>query len=170
MTGQPSHDLPDRITLLPRDISRLRKNSVNFIAFTPGTSLNMRSSGGKAEERALLFWLLPDDWIANEKGALSLLTGGMGRDRFKGRVDELEALRDRREAARRRFARSSVEEPIDPAEPGASLRERFLALADQLGGRAAPDGRREPRARRRSSARCGASWQASASSRSSRTS
>jgi hypothetical protein len=74
VTGQPCHDLPDRITLLPRDIDRLRKNSVNFIAFTPGTSFSMRSGGGRAEEPALLFKLLPDDWTANERGSLSLLT------------------------------------------------------------------------------------------------
>jgi hypothetical protein len=91
VTRQPCHDLPDRITLLPRYIDRLRNNRVNFIAFTPGTSLSMRSSGGKAEERALLFWLLPDDWIANKKGCLSLLRVGMRWDRFKGRVDDFQS-------------------------------------------------------------------------------
>jgi hypothetical protein len=135
VTGQPCHDLPDRITLLPRDISRLRRNSVNFIAFTPGTSLSMRSSGGKASERALLFWLLPDDWVANRKGALSLLTGGMGRDRFKGRVDEHTQRFKIDEKLKAEFRAKLSEESINPAQPGGSLRERFLVLADQLGGR-----------------------------------
>lgn len=135
VTGQPCHDLPDRITLLPRDISRLRKNSVNFIAFTPGTSLSMRSSGGKASERALLFWLLPDDWTANKKGSLSLLTGGMGRDRFKGRVEELTQRYRIDEKLKAEFRAKLGEESIDRAQPSGSLRERFLELAEQLGGR-----------------------------------
>lgn len=76
ITDQPCHDLPDRITMLPKDVGRLEQNRVNFIAFTLGTSLNLKSSGGKAAERVLLYWLLPEDWIANRKGAVSLLTGG----------------------------------------------------------------------------------------------
>jgi hypothetical protein len=135
VTGQPCHDLPDRITLLPRDISRLRKNSVNFIAFTPGTSLSMRSSGGKAEERALLFWLLPDDWTANKKGSLSLLTAGMGRDRFRGRVAELTQRYKIDERLKAEFRATLGQEPTGLALPGGSLRERFLELSDQLGGR-----------------------------------
>jgi hypothetical protein len=135
VTGQPCHGLPDRITLLPRDISRLRKNSINFIAFTPGTSLSMRSSGGNADERALLFWLLPADWTVNEKGSLSLLTGGMGRDRFKGRVEELAQRPKIDDKLKTEFRAKLGEESIDPAQPSGSLRERFLALADQLGGR-----------------------------------
>ena len=129
VTGQRCHDLPDRITLLPRDINRLRRNSVNFIAFTPGTSLNMRSSGGKASERALLRWLLPDDWVANEKGSLSLLTGGMRRDRFKGHVDELEGygLDEKLKAA---FRAKLVEDSTDPAQPGGSLRVGIRDVVD----------------------------------------
>ena len=134
VTGQPCHDLPDRVTLLPRDMSRLRKNSVNFIAFTPGTSLDLRSSGGKASERALLYRLLPEDWIANKKGALSLLTGGMGRDRFKWRVAELRehCIDDELKAE---FRTKLREESVDPDQRATSLREQFLELADQLGGR-----------------------------------
>lgn len=131
VTDQPTHDLPDRITMLPKHIGRLSKNEVNFIAFTPGTSLNMRSSGGRAEERALLFWLLPPEWTANQKGALSLLSGEMRRDRFKGRVGDDHEIDDTLKAA----FRAKLGEPLDPAESGGSLHQRFLALADQLGGR-----------------------------------
>ena len=135
VTGQPTHGLPDRITLLPRDISQLRKNNVNFIAFTPATSLSMRSSGGKAEERALLFWLLPEDWVANKKGAVSLLSGEMRRDRFKGRVDEHEGRYLIDEKLRAAFRTKLGEEVGSSEDPANSLRGRFLRLADQLGSR-----------------------------------
>lgn len=135
VTGELCHDLPDRITLLPRDIGRLRKNSINFIAFTPGTSLSMRSSGGKASERALLFWLLPDEWVANKRGSFSLLTGEMGRDRFKWRVDEVAQHYQIDEKLKAKFRAKLDEQPSMPARPGPSLRENFLELADQLGGR-----------------------------------
>jgi len=135
VTGQPCHDLPDRITLLPRDIGRLRKNSINFIAFTPGTSLSMRSSGGKASERALLFWLLPDEWVTNKRGSLSLLTGEMDRDRFKWRVDEVAQRYQIDEKLKAKFRAKLDEQLTTPVQPGASLREKFLELADQLGGR-----------------------------------
>ena len=95
----------------------------------------MRSSGGKASERALLFWLLPDDWTANKKGSLSLLTGGMGRDRFKGHVEELTQRYQIDEKLKTAFRAKLVEDSTDPAQPGGSLRARFLELADQLGGR-----------------------------------
>lgn len=135
VTGQPTHDLPDRITLLPRDIHRIQKNKVNFIAFTPGTSLSMRSSGGKAEERALLFWLLPDDWRFNKKGALSLLTGGMDRERFKGQVEDLTRRYEIDESLKKAFRESIEKDPQDPAQSSGSLKQRFITLSDQLGGR-----------------------------------
>ena len=134
VTGEPCHDLPDRITLLPRDIGRLRRNTVNFIAFTPGTSLSLRSSEGKGEERALLFQLLPPEWIANRKGSISLLTGWMGRERFKAHVDGLSG-RGIDEALRAAFHVELAKPPEDPISPGPSLRERFVDLAERLGGR-----------------------------------
>ena len=135
ITGQPTHGLPDRITLLPRDISRLRKNRVNFVAFTPGTSLNMRSRAGKAEERALLFWLLPEEWVANKKGAVSLLSVDARRDRFKGRVDEHEVRYQIDEKLKAAFRTKLNEEQSDPQIPTGTLRDRFLRLAAQLGAR-----------------------------------
>jgi hypothetical protein len=134
VTGQPCRDLLDRITLFPRDINRLRQNSVNFISFTPGTSLNLRSSGGRASERALLFCLLPEDWRVNRRGALSVLAGGMLRDHFKERVNELgqHAIDEELKAE---FRMELQQQSVAPARPLPSLQQRFLDLADQLGGR-----------------------------------
>jgi hypothetical protein len=52
----------ERLTMLPRAFARLRQNPVNFIAFTPGTSFNLRSAEGKAGERVLLYHLLRRCW------------------------------------------------------------------------------------------------------------
>ena len=52
----------DRLTLLPKVIRDLREQDVNFVSFTPGTSFNVGYSGGKSEERVLLYWLLAEAW------------------------------------------------------------------------------------------------------------
>jgi hypothetical protein len=90
VTGHLDHQLPDRITLLPRDVRNLRHRKLNFISFTPGTSFNLRSSMGVAEERALIYWLLPESWRSGQQqdGAISLLCGAAERGRFKTRVGE----------------------------------------------------------------------------------
>jgi len=49
--------LPSRITLLPTVVHDLERNKLNLVSLTPQTSLDLRSSLGLAEERALLFWL-----------------------------------------------------------------------------------------------------------------
>jgi hypothetical protein len=51
-----------RITLLPVELKNLKKNSINFISFTPGTSFNLRSSEGIYQERALIYHLLKEKW------------------------------------------------------------------------------------------------------------
>lgn len=51
-----------RLTLLPLQIGDLDDNPINFISFTPGTSFNLRSSGGIAQERVLLYYLLRKAW------------------------------------------------------------------------------------------------------------
>ena len=48
----------DRLTLLPKAIGNLRQNKVNLIAFTPGTSFDLKSSGGRWQERVVLYWML----------------------------------------------------------------------------------------------------------------
>ncbi|MCU0711560.1 MAG: hypothetical protein MUC43_05840, partial [Pirellula sp.] len=54
--------LSSRITLLPIKVASLEKQRVNFVSFTPGTSFDLKRSGGIAQERALLYGMLKDAW------------------------------------------------------------------------------------------------------------
>jgi len=56
-----------RITLLPLKIFDLKKNKINFISFTPGTSFNLRSNGGVKKERALLYHILDEIFNFNNQ-------------------------------------------------------------------------------------------------------
>ena len=52
----------DRLTLLPKVIRDLREQDVNFVSFTPGTSFSVGHSGGRSEERVLLYCMLAHAW------------------------------------------------------------------------------------------------------------
>lgn len=68
--------LPTRITLLPLNAASLSENKLNFISFTPGTSLDPHSAMGTAEERALLLRLLREPWgLGHRKGPRKLFQG-----------------------------------------------------------------------------------------------
>ena len=72
--------LPTRLTLLPLVLGEqnsLRRNRVNFISLTPGTTFDLKSSGGLARERALLLRLL-EGQLAHPKGAIRLFQGWSG--------------------------------------------------------------------------------------------
>jgi hypothetical protein len=89
VTGQSDFSLASRITLLPLQLHRLNDNGLNFISFTPGTSFNMSSRGGTAQERAVLFQLLKkalgSDALEHD-GAYRLLRGNKGDARFRAEV------------------------------------------------------------------------------------
>jgi len=131
ITGHTDHRLPDRITLLPRDVRNLRNRRLNFISFTPGTSFNLRSTLGVADERALLYWLLPDDWKSFDQGTISLLTGTAARSGFKKRVDDFRRWYGIDEELGESFRRTLG----GSAESIGRLKSRFLTLSEQLGRR-----------------------------------
>jgi hypothetical protein len=62
ITGDREFSFATRMTLLPMQIHDLKKNKMNFISFTPDTSLNLHSKGGKAKERVMLYHLLKEEW------------------------------------------------------------------------------------------------------------
>ncbi|MEP7378002.1 MAG: helicase-related protein [Chloroflexota bacterium] len=89
VTDQSDFSLATRITLLPLQLQQLNDNGLNFISFTPGTSFNMASRGGIAQERAVIFHLLkkalgPD--AVDHDGTYRLLKGGKGEQGFRNQV------------------------------------------------------------------------------------
>ena len=75
-----------RITLLPITIGDLAKNRVNFVSITPGTSLDLKSSLGTANERALLHGLLLRTWDLDPRRLAGVLRGYSGRKSFANRL------------------------------------------------------------------------------------
>ena len=64
-----------RLGLLPQEIHGLKENRVNYLALTPGTSFDLRSSMGRREERVLLYHLLQRVWPDPRKAPMNLLQG-----------------------------------------------------------------------------------------------
>jgi len=62
-----------RLTLLPLQLQSLKANGVNFISFTPGTTFDLRSRGGKVEERALIYRMLHGHFGVRSTPLLNLL-------------------------------------------------------------------------------------------------
>nr|WP_315050410.1 helicase-related protein [uncultured Brevundimonas sp.] len=84
--GRQALALPTRMTLVPlqmRGERSLSANKVNFISLTPGTTFDLRSSTGVAEERALLFHLLRP-LVSSARGLQNLLQVDVGTDRWEG--------------------------------------------------------------------------------------
>lgn len=71
VSGKQKFERFTRLSLLPIDISDIRKNPVNYVGLTPGTSFDPRSRDGKVEERALIHFLL--------KGRLDVSPAGLRR-------------------------------------------------------------------------------------------
>ncbi len=87
VTDADDFALASRITLLPTQISDLKHNRLNFVSFTPGTSFDLKSSTGTADERVLLYWLLDRAWGVRGAGPLNVFQGQMSADNFRYRVN-----------------------------------------------------------------------------------
>ena len=60
-----------RMTMLPTAMHQLHDRKLNFVAFTPGTSLDLRSSGGAYYERVLIYKILVNGWSFPDPRRLS---------------------------------------------------------------------------------------------------
>ncbi|MCC5847840.1 MAG: DEAD/DEAH box helicase [Verrucomicrobia bacterium] len=80
---QQDFALPDRITELARFVHGLQSRKTNFVAFTPGTSFDLKSSEGRAVERALLYRLLHRHWNFTGMAPINVLQCGCGAERFR---------------------------------------------------------------------------------------
>ncbi|MGI8519435.1 MAG: DEAD/DEAH box helicase, partial [Actinomycetota bacterium] len=133
VSGQQDFSLPDRITLLPLHLHHLNRKRINFISFTPGTALDLKHQGGKAEERALLYWMLRRAW------GEELFAGARPRNVFQGQVEtnrwrrRLHAMRDQEVSPQLQTAFRRTLQRHGRAARGrgeATLRNRFRELLE----------------------------------------
>jgi Helicase conserved C-terminal domain len=91
VTNREDAAIASRITLLPTQVADLAQNHVNLVSFTPSTSLDLKSSLGTVEERALLYWMLKEEWKLQGTGPKNVLQGYAGMERFR---EHLSAFQD----------------------------------------------------------------------------
>ncbi len=128
-------NLATRITLLPRILSDLQGNRINFVSFTPGTSFNLRSSEGIVQERVLLYHMLRELWGAGtvrDRGPdKRVFAGNAAFDNFYRYIERGSGRFD--ETLARKYAQE-----LEQAEERASrrglpiLRERFVRLRERF--------------------------------------
>lgn len=120
--GEAHVALSSRLTLLPREISRLNetKSGVNFISLTPQTSFQLGGMG-RSDERVLLYWLLNEAWAFGDVAApKNVFQGGSGVDSFRRQVAEFDADAIDSDWKTKDFAQALERNP--------TLRPRFEAL------------------------------------------
>ena len=74
---------PTRLSLLPIHIADIRKNRVNYISLTPGTSFDLKSREGRCEERALIYRLLKGKLDVSPAGFRRLLQCRVSNDNWR---------------------------------------------------------------------------------------
>ncbi len=144
-----------RLGLLPREIHDLKANRVNYLALTPGTSFDLRSSMGTAEERVVLYHLLQRVWPDHRKGPMNVLQGYVRKTgdfrwwlndfRRSGRIDddlgnafkrrlleEGEDLQERYEDLCQRFWRTRTRVPWADREPQIRFIGRLRAMLAEV--------------------------------------
>ncbi len=105
VTEQETSSFATRLTLLPLQLQSLKANGINFISFTPGTTFDLRSRGGKVEERALIYRMLRNHFNIRSTPLLNLLQGKVSRDRWLrcAKHDELDYDESLADAFRKRI-------------------------------------------------------------------
>lgn len=79
ITNQESSSFATRLTLLPMQLESLKANGINFISFTPGTTFDLRSRGGRVEERVLIYHMLAGQFGIRKTPLFNLLQATVTR-------------------------------------------------------------------------------------------
>lgn len=123
-----------RLTMLPLELSGLRGNKVNFVSFTPGTSLDMRAGTGLARERALIYAMVQSAWsLGNSAAPVNVLSASSGADAFRTAISQIKDCKRYPRGIDRGllsdFAAALDKEPLAAKAAGRrSLQERFDEL------------------------------------------
>ncbi len=132
LNHQQDFALPDRITELAKFVHGLQDRKTNFVAFTPGTSFDLKSSEGRARERALLYRLLHKDWQFTGKAPANVFQCGCRAERFRSLCEEACTVEQQVDPEIEAAFHAEIDREDEKArtlgQPG--LRERFDALCE----------------------------------------
>lgn len=123
VTQQQDVALASRITMLPLNVGRLEQRKINFVSFTPGTSFELRDSGGMSRERQLLYWLLKDHWKLDFRKATQVFAGQVRTERFRRRINAF---------PRQQINDNVQEQFVSCIAQQAALQDEYEALADLM--------------------------------------
>src|ERR1035438_6028963 len=79
VTDQKTSSFATRLTLLPLQLQSLKANGINFISFTPGTTFDLKSRGGRVDERALIYRMLTGQFGIRSTPLFNLLQAKVSR-------------------------------------------------------------------------------------------
>jgi hypothetical protein len=128
-------DMPKsrRISLLPTVIEDLNARKVNFISLTPGTSFDISSGTGIGDERALLYWLLKEEWDLEGEAPKKIFRGSMKLMNFKRLLKEYlkrHSIDPHLKACFLSMVQDGTDEVV--GDSGISLRNRVQELSKAL--------------------------------------
>lgn len=133
VTGREDFALASRITLLPVMLRDLKRNRLNFVSFTPGTSFDLKSTTGTVEERALLYWMLDGAWGLKGRGPYNLLQCYASAERFRRAVDEFHRYHEIEPSLAEAFADALARREQTEREAGEpDIRELFDELCERF--------------------------------------
>ncbi len=100
VSGTTQRPFNTRLTLLPLQLGGehgLLARNVNFISLTPGTTLDLKSTTGLAEERALIYEILRKSIVKRHKGVRRLFRAGVSDENWKYRMRDIRSRAERGE-------------------------------------------------------------------------
>lgn len=83
VTDRDTSRFATRLTLLPVHLKELRASGINFLSFTPGTTFDLKSGGGRVDERALIYQMLARRLAVKPALLSRLLQGGVGHENWR---------------------------------------------------------------------------------------
>lgn len=89
VTGQKAFVSTTRLTLLPLVVRDLKKQKINFVSFTPGTTFEHGHRAGHQEERRLLLQMLQGQQSLSFVGLQRILQGNTGKGWFEWSMKSL---------------------------------------------------------------------------------
>lgn len=130
ITGEPIANAT-RMTLLPLYLHDIRDRKLNFVSFTPGTSFDLRSRGGIAYERVLIYHLLREAWdFGDVAGPKNLLQVGVERRAWH---KQLRQFRQDQRDKKKKVDESLKQAFFDTLGQTPKVRKRFEKLAVRFG-------------------------------------